>query len=122
MFHKLPESIAEYGGAETSEPDAKVWNSIREHFDQAHVGEQWLLELSAGSQIPVTVQKPIELVWGCDNHSYSAGFIAEVSPFLQSTFAAKVLMFRRVRSGSQLREPAGGQPFRSSPKATTKRS
>jgi hypothetical protein len=88
MFHKLPESIAEYGGAETSEPDAKVWNSIREHFDQAHVGEQWLLELSAGSQIPVTVQKPIELVWGCDNHSYSAGFIAEVSPSLQSTFAA----------------------------------
>jgi hypothetical protein len=87
MFHKLPESIAEYGGAETSEPDAKVWNSIREHFDQAHVGEQWLLELSAGSQIPVTVQKPVELVWGCDNHSYSAGFIAEVSPSLQSAFA-----------------------------------
>jgi hypothetical protein len=88
MFHKLPASIAEYGRAETSEPDAKLWHSIREHFDRAHVGEQWLLELSPGSRIPVTVQKPIELVWGCDYHSYSAGFIAEVSPPQQPAFAA----------------------------------
>jgi hypothetical protein len=88
MFHKLPVPISEYGGAETSEPDTKIRDSIREHFEQAHVGEQWLLEVSSGSRIPVTVQKPIELVWGCDYHSYSAGFIAEVPPSLQSAFAA----------------------------------
>lgn len=88
MFHKVPAPISEYGGAETSEPDPKTWDSIREHFEQAHVGDQWILEVSARSRIPVTVQKPIELVWGCDYHSYSAGFIAEVSPPLQSAFAA----------------------------------
>src|SRR5208337_1937916 len=65
MLHSLREPIAEYGGAPTSEPDAKMWDSLREHFDQAHVGEQWQLEVSAGSRIPVVVQKPIELVWGC---------------------------------------------------------
>jgi hypothetical protein len=106
MFHKLPASISEYGGAETSEPDAKIWDSIREHFDQAHVGEQWLLELSAGSRIPVTVRKPIELVWGCDYHSYSAGFIAEVSPPLQSAFAALPQSYFLIHKSPQVSGPA----------------
>jgi hypothetical protein len=106
MFHKLPEPISEYGGAETSEPDAKIWDSIREHFDQAHVGEQWLLELSAGSRISVTVQKPIELVWGCDNHSYSAGFIAEISPSLQSAFAALPQSYFLIHKLPQVSGPA----------------
>jgi len=106
MFHKLPASISEYGGSATSEPDAKIWDSIREHFDQAHVGEQWLLELSAGSRIPVTVLKPIELVWGCDYHSYSAGFIAEVSPPLKSAFAALPQNYFLIHKSPQVSGPA----------------
>ncbi len=88
MLHNLQAPVAEYGGAETSEPDAKIWDSIRESFDHAHVGEQWQLEVSAGARIPVVLQKPIELKWGCDYHSYSAGFIAEVAPSAQAAFAS----------------------------------
>jgi hypothetical protein len=88
MLHDLPEAIAEYGRAPTSEPDPQVWESVRTSFDQAHVGELWQLEVTAGSRILVVVQKPIELVWNCSPSSYTAGFIAEVVPEAQAAFAA----------------------------------
>jgi hypothetical protein len=88
MLHSLPSPIAEYGGAPTSEPDPKIWDSLREHFNEAHVGERWQLEVSAGARIPVVMQKPIEMKWGCDYYSYASGFIAEVPPDSQAAFAS----------------------------------
>lgn len=70
------------------EPDAKVWDSIQENFNEAHAGEQWQLEVSAGSRTSVTIKRPIVLKWGCDNDTYAAGFIAEVAPAAQPAFAA----------------------------------
>jgi hypothetical protein len=76
------------GEAGAFEPDAKVWDSVRESFNEAHAGEQWQLEVSAGSRTDVTIKRPIILKWECDNDTYAAGFIAEVAPTAQAAFAA----------------------------------
>jgi len=102
LLHSLP------GRPETFEPDAKVWDSIRERFDQAHVGEQWQLEVSAGSRIPVTIQKPIALKWGCDYDTYAAGFIAEVAPSAQAAFTATPQQYFLVHKLSAASAPEPG--------------
>ncbi len=80
MLHSLPNPVTKYGVAPTSEPDPKLWDSLRQNFEGAHVGERWQLEVSSGARIPVVVQKPIEMTWGCEYYSYASGFIAEVAP------------------------------------------
>lgn len=88
MLHSLPNPVTKYGVAPTSEPDPKLWDSLRQNFEGAHVGERWQLEVSSGARIPVVVQKPIEMTWGCEYYSYASGFIAEVAPESQSAFEA----------------------------------
>src|SRR5579871_1432904 len=63
-LRSLEEPMAEYDKDPTWEPDADLLNAHRELFDRAHVGEQWQLE-SAGSRIPVVVQKPVLASSGC---------------------------------------------------------
>jgi hypothetical protein len=113
MLHNLPGPVAEHGGAPTSGPDAMIWQSLQDHFNQAHVGERWQLEVSAGSRIPVIVQKPIELVWGCSPDSYTAGFIAEVAASVQPTFAAlpqNYFLVHKSPSGIAAPDPSFKQP------------
>lgn len=66
----------------------KLLDAHRDSFDKVHAGEQWQLELSADSRIPVVVEKPVALPWGCDNSSYTAAFIAEALPGAQAALAA----------------------------------
>jgi hypothetical protein len=82
LLHQLP------GEAGPFEPDEKTWDSIRGGFNEAHVGEQWQLEVSAGPRTEVTIKKPILLKWECDYDTYAAGFIAEVAPSAQAAFDA----------------------------------
>ena len=87
MFHQLAPPVAEYG-AQPSELEPAVFESVKQHYEPVHVGEQWQLEVLAGGRVPVTIQKPIEMSWGCANNSYTAGFIAEVAPEFQAAFSA----------------------------------
>ena len=87
-FHALPQQLAEYGGAQPFELDPSVFESVKQHYKAAHVGEQWQLEVFAGARVPVVIQKPIEMSWGCSPNSFTAGFIAEVSSEFQTAFIA----------------------------------
>jgi len=87
------------------EPDAKLWDSVRESFNEAHVGEQWQLEVSAGSRTGVTISRPIILKWECDNDSYAAGFIAEVAPAAQAAFTASPQKYFLVHKLSKASAP-----------------
>jgi hypothetical protein len=82
LLHSLPGEPGRF------EPDPKIWDSIRESFNEAHVGEEWQLEVSAGSRAEVTIKRPIVLKWECDYDTFAAGFIAEVARTAQAAFAA----------------------------------
>jgi hypothetical protein len=85
-FHRLAKPAAEYGTGQPFELEPAVFESVKEHYEPVHVGEQWQLEVSAGGRVPVTIQKPIEMAWGCES-SFTAGFIAEIAPESQATFS-----------------------------------
>ena len=78
-LRKLPDAIANYGTSSVWEPQATLVETLRDSFAPAHVGDQWQLEISAHSQIPVVLQKPVALEWNCGPSSYAAGFIAEAT-------------------------------------------
>ena len=87
-FVQLPGPVAEYGGVPPSEIEHGVFESVKQHYQVAHIGDQWQLEVSSGVRVPVVIQKPIEMSWGCSPNSFTAGFIAEVIPEVQALFGA----------------------------------
>jgi hypothetical protein len=87
-LRSLPQPISVFGGAPAWELDSQLLQSLQSNFSGVHVGEQWQLELSENSRIPVVIEKPVALVWGCAPSSYTAAFIAEVAPQTQSAFVA----------------------------------
>lgn len=78
-----------FPGTDLWEPNPAVLSANRLLFDLAHSGEQWELELSANSRIPVIVQQPVIGTYD----SYFAGFLAEVAPTSQLEFAASTQQF-----------------------------
>jgi len=107
-FHPLPPQVAEYGGAPPFELEPAVFESVKQHYEVAHVGDQWQLEVSAGARVPVVIQKPIEMSWGCANNSFTAGFIAEVAPEFQAAFTASSQKYFLVHKSPPA---AGSQPI-----------
>jgi hypothetical protein len=87
-LYSVPEPTVENGEAQIWELGPKLLQGLRANFNKVHVGEQWQLELSGDSRIPVVVQKPVALGWGCDNSSYTAVFIAEAAPQAQPVLAS----------------------------------
>jgi hypothetical protein len=86
LLRPVPEATAKYGGASTFELDPKLDDQVRDAYSGAHAGEQWQLELHAGSRVPVTVQKPVTMPWNCGPQSYTAAYVAEVAPEFQAAF------------------------------------
>jgi hypothetical protein len=91
------------------EPGPKVLQSLRRNFNEVGVGEQWQLELSGDTRIPVVVQKPVALPWGCDNSSYTAAFIAEAVPQAQPALAASPKHYFLVHKSLAANNPKSGQ-------------
>jgi hypothetical protein len=79
-LRKLPDAVANYGTSAVWEPQTTLVDTLQDSFAPAHIGDQWRLEISAHSQIPVVLQKPVALEWNCGPSSYAAGFIAEATP------------------------------------------
>lgn len=103
---ELGKPVAEYDQGPVREPSADVLAEHRDLFDRARTGEQWQLEISAGSRIPVIVQKPIIGDAGC---SVFAGFLAEVAPANQKEFAASAKQYFLIHRGlvSSRSKPSG---------------
>lgn len=87
----------------------KLLQSLRRNFKEVEVGEQWQLELSGDIRIPVVVQKPVALPWGCDNSSYTAAFIAEAAPQAQPVLAASPKHYFLVHRSLATNNPQSGQ-------------
>ncbi len=87
-FHPLPPQDAEHGGAPPFELDPAVFETVKQHYQVANVGDQWQLEVAPGVRFPVIIRKPVGIRWGCANNSFTAGFIAEVAAEFQAAFAA----------------------------------
>lgn len=85
-----------YPGTDLWEPNPDVLAANQELFDQAHPGEQWQLEVSANSRIPVIVQKAV--IGASD--SYFAGFLAEVAPASQKELAASMQQYFLIHKGT----------------------
>jgi hypothetical protein len=83
----LPEPALNGGGAPTWEIPPNLLESLKEHFQAAHVGEEWQLELSSDSRASVVIQKAVAFTWNC-SEGHTAGFLAEVAPQDQAAFAA----------------------------------
>jgi len=89
-LHSLGEPVAEYGGGPLFEPDDELLQDQHELFDRAHAGEEWQLEISADSKMPVEIKQPVVLEEGC---AARVGFLAEVSPPNQAEFAASKVQY-----------------------------
>lgn len=87
-FHPLPQQDAKHGEAPTFEIDPAAFETVKQHYQVANVGDQWQLEVAPDVRFSVIIQKPIGMRWGCANNSFTAGFIAEVAAEFQPAFAA----------------------------------
>jgi hypothetical protein len=110
-FHPLPHQVAEYGGAPPFELDPAVLETVKEHYKAARIGEEWQMEVAPGMRVPVVIQKPIEMSWGCANNSFTAGFIAEVAPQIRTAFISTPQRYFLVhKSASTTSSQASTQP------------
>lgn len=98
-FHPLPPQDAEHGGVPPFELDPALFETVKQHYQVANVGDQWQLEVAPGVRFPVIIQKPIGMRWGCANNSFTAGFIAEVAAEFQTAFAAAPQEYFLVHKG-----------------------
>jgi hypothetical protein len=108
-FHKLPPPISEYGAAETWELNADVLPSLQQYFGNVGAGEHWQLELSSNSRLSVVTQKPVALKWGCDDFTYAAGYLAEITPQDQAAFAASPTNYFLVHKSSASFSPKSSE-------------
>src|SRR5262249_25367082 len=99
----LGETATQSGGGTVYEPDDEILQAHTNLFKQAHAGDKWVLEVSAGKQVPVVVQKPVVLNIGC---FASAAFLAEVPAPDQADFSASPLQYFLIREMSSVPNPA----------------
>lgn len=112
-FHPLANPVTD-GAGQPFELEPAVFESVKQHYEPLHVGEQWQLETFAGVRLPVTIQKPVEMSWGCTNNSFTAGFIAEVAPEFQEAFSTIPHRYFLVHKSST---PWSLKPHANSPRA-----
>jgi len=108
-YFERQKSLPAAPAAPAWEPGPKLLQSLRRNFNEVGVGEQWQLELSGDTRIPVVVQKPVALPWGCDNSSYTAAFIAEAVPQAQPALAASPKHYFLVHKSLAANNPKSGQ-------------
>ena len=73
------------GLGELWEPDSQSLHFFPEIVQKTQPGEQWLLNLTSDSTVPVVIERPIIAPTGC---SLGMGFLASVPSDQQATFAA----------------------------------
>jgi hypothetical protein len=82
------------GLQELWEPDSQALHFFPEIVQKTQPGEQWSLDLSADSTIPVVIERAVIAPTGC---SLALGFLASVLPNQQAAFAASSQDYFAVR-------------------------
>lgn len=82
------------GLQELWEPDSQALHFFPEIVQKTQPGEQWSLNLSANSTVPVVIDHAVIAPTGC---SLAMGFLATVPPEQQSAFAASAQEYFAVR-------------------------
>ncbi len=82
------------GLQELWEPDSQELHFFPEIVQKTQPGEQWMLNLSPDSTIPVVIDRTVIAPTGC---SLALGFLAAVPPDQQPTFAASSQEYFSVR-------------------------
>jgi hypothetical protein len=82
------------GLEELWEPDPHSLHFLPTIIQQTQPGDQWMLSLAADQTIPVKIERPVIAPTGC---SLALGFLAEIPPEQQSTFAASSREYFAVR-------------------------
>lgn len=90
-----PQPAAPLAGLdELYEPDSHSLHFFPEIVQKTHVGDQWSLNLSPDSSIPVVIERPVLAPTGC---SLALGFLASVPPDQQAAFARSSREYFAVR-------------------------
>lgn len=77
-LHKLKPAVAELAGLENLyDVDADFVHQHPQLLKIAHTGEEWQLQISAGSTVQVVIEKPVIAMLGC---MVAGGFLAKVTP------------------------------------------
>jgi len=90
---KPPAPLA--GLQELYEPDSYSLHFFPKIVQKTQAGDQWMLNLSADSSIPVAIERPVIAPIGC---SLAVGFLASIPPEQQSVLDASSREYFVVRS------------------------